>query len=197
MLKSGIGATEDTLRERAAAPGRRAQPRSQPRRGHRAVQRQQRHPRDATQLHRQPAGPKPVSPRHRSGTVWIGLTGELPFVNLEMHGARLAAERPTEGMEREAAERQAAEAARAAARKVVAISKDWWGSEMGEGEEFRSRFWKMRRRGTNRVRHFHFQVGPRPRIAAYVRHPADCTTRHDFLFSSKTKKRHDFLFFSA
>jgi hypothetical protein len=55
-----------------------------------------------------------------------------------MHGARLAAERPTEGIEREAAERQAAEATRAAARKVEAISKDWGGDRRWgrEGQEF-------------------------------------------------------------
>lgn len=68
MLKSGIGATEGTLRERAAAPRRRAQPRRQPRRRHRAVQRQQRQPRAAPELHRQPARHSHKPFRHRSGT---------------------------------------------------------------------------------------------------------------------------------
>lgn len=42
MLKAGIGATEDTLRESDAAPGSRAETRRQPRRRDRAVQGQQR-----------------------------------------------------------------------------------------------------------------------------------------------------------
>ena len=54
MLKPGIGATEDTQRESTAARIR-AQPRRQPGRRHRAVQRQQRQPRAAPELHRNPA----------------------------------------------------------------------------------------------------------------------------------------------
>jgi hypothetical protein len=161
MLKSGIGATEDTLRERAAAPGGRAQPRSQPRRGHRAVQRQERHSRDAPQLHWQPAPPQNRYGSQIRHYLEMWRTSEVPFVYLEMDGARLAAERPTEGMEREAAERQAAEATRAAARKVEAMSKDWWGSEMGEDRSLGLGSGRCGGGCTKRsAGRFHSQVGP-------------------------------------
>lgn len=142
MLKPGIGATEDTLRESAAARVR-AQPRRQPGRRHRAVQRQQRQPRAAPELHRYPAH------RHSPSITDLALTPLTALMrqqqgknrerngdrHLEKQGARRAAEeaaRPAaKGAERAAAaDRLAAEATRAAARKhVEAISRG-----LGRGE---------------------------------------------------------------
>lgn len=158
MLKPGIGATEDTLRESAAARIR-AQPRRQSGCRHRAVQRQQRQSCAAPELHRHPAhrhspsitDPAPMRQRkreQRSGDRY-----------LEKHGARRAADaaRPAKGAERAAAaDRLAADATRAAARKQVeAISPRVPGTEAGEGEvrgqgnrgaRFRRRGNAMRRR---------------------------------------------------